>query len=322
MARHSRKLPEKSPPAKERIWTGTTTPLDRHDRADVALARLSGESRSRIQQWMKQDRITLAGKPVRPRDLLPAEVTVTIRIPASAPRDVTAEDLPLDILHEDDDILVLNKASGMHVHPGAGRPTGSLAAALLHHCKGQLAPGGAPDRPGIVHRLDRETTGILVAAKNDAAHRELSRQFRDRETEKTYLAYVLGRPRGNAGTWDGPIGRHPVSRQRMAIRSRGRPAKTDWKVLGSWPGASLLELRLHTGRTHQIRVHASAAGCPVAGDATYGGANSLTRTAKVPRQLLHAHRLSFTHPRHGEQLSFTAPPPPDFAAFQSYLDEP
>lgn len=208
------------------------------------------------------------------------DATITIRIPLDLPREVTAEDLPLEILHEDEDILVINKASGMHVHPGAGRPTGSLAAALLHHCAGQLAPGGAPDRPGIVHRLDRETTGLLVAAKNDAAHRELSRQFRDRETEKTYLAYVLGRPRGNAGTWEGPIGRHPVSRQRMAIRSRGRPAKTDWKVVGSWPGASLLELRLHTGRTHQIRVHASAAGCPVAGDAIYGGVNSLTRIAK------------------------------------------
>ena len=321
MVRHSKKLPQTAPPAKERIWTGVTTPLDQHDRADVALARLSGESRSRIQQWMKEDRITLAGKPVRPRDPLPPDATITIRIPLDLPREVTAEDLPLEILHEDEDILIINKASGMHVHPGAGRPTGSLAAALLHHCAGKLAPGGAPDRPGIVHRLDRETTGLLVAAKNDAAHRELSRQFRDRETEKTYLAYVLGRPRGNAGTWEGPIGRHPVSRQRMAIRSRGRPAKTDWKVVGSWPGASLLELRLHTGRTHQIRVHASAASCPVAGDAIYGGVNSLTRIAKVSRQLLHAYQLSFTHPKSGEQLSFTAPPPPDFTAFQSYLDE-
>ena len=321
MARHPKKLPQTPHPAKERIWTGVTTPFDVHDRADVALARLSGESRSRIQQWMKEDRILLNGKPVHARDQLPAEATITIQIPASAPRDVTAEDLPLDILHEDKDILVINKAAGMHVHPGAGRPTGSLAAALLHHCEGRLAPGGAPDRPGIVHRLDRETTGLLVAAKNDAAHRELSRQFRERETEKTYLAFVVGRPRGNAGTWEGSIGRHPVARQRMAIRSRGRTAKTDWKIVSSWPGASLLELQLHTGRTHQIRVHASAAGCPVAGDATYGGVNSLTRVAKVSRQLLHAHQLSFTHPRTGEQLSFTAPPPADFAAFQSYLDE-
>lgn len=320
MARHPKKMPQTPTPAQERIWTGTVTPFDTLDRADVALARLSGESRSRIQQWMKQDLITLNKKPVRNRDLLPLGSVVTIRIPAATPRDLTPEDLPLDILHEDADLLVINKSTGMHVHPGAGRPTGSLAAALLHHCSGQLAPGGAPDRPGIVHRLDRETTGLLVAAKTDAAHRELSRQFKDRETHKTYLAYVLQRPRGNAGTWEGPIGRHPVHRQRMAVRTRGRAARTDWKLIGSWLGASLLELHLHTGRTHQIRVHAAAAGCPVAGDALYGGANALTRAAKISRQLLHAQSLSFTHPRSGEFLTFTAPPPPDFQAFQQYLD--
>ncbi len=321
MARHPKKPPQPTSLPQERIWTGTTLPQDIYDRADAALARLSGESRSNIQKWMKLDLVTIAGKPVGTRDQLPADSIITIRIPPSAPRDVTAEDLPLNIVHEDADLIVLNKAAGMHIHPGAGRPTGSLAAALLHHCQGHLAHGSGPDRPGIVHRLDRETTGLLVAAKNDAAHRELSRQFRDRETEKTYLAFVVGRPRGNAGTWEGSIGRHPVARQRMAIRTRGRTAKTDWKVVSSWPGASLLELNLHTGRTHQIRVHAAAAGCPVAGDDVYGGVNSLTRVAKISRQLLHAHRLAFTHPRTGEQLSFIAPPPADFAAFQSYLDE-
>ena len=321
MARHPKKLPQKPTPTQERIWTGTIQTADAYDRADVVLARLSGESRSRIQQWMKQGLVTLGSKPVGPRDRLTAESSVSIRIPPPPARDVTPESIPLEILHEDADVLVINKPSGMHVHPGAGRPTGSLAAALLHHCEGKLAPGGGPDRPGIVHRLDRETTGLLVAAKNDAAHRELSRQFRERETEKTYLAFVLGRPRGDAGTWEGSIGRHPVIRQRMAVRTRGRTAKTDWKIVSCWPGASLLELQLHTGRTHQIRVHASAAGCPVAGDAVYGGTNPLTRAAKVPRQLLHAYRLSFTHPKTGEYLSFEAPPPADFAAFQSYLDE-
>lgn len=320
MARHPKKLPQTPPPPQERIWTGTTLPQDIYERADTALARLSGESRSNIQKWMKLDLVSINGKPIHARDLLPPDSLITIRIPASAPRDVLAEDLPLTIVHEDSDILVLNKAAGMHIHPGAGRPTGSLAAALLHHCDGKLAPGSGPDRPGIVHRLDRETTGLIVAAKNDAAHRELSRQFRDRETEKTYIAFVLGRPRGNAGTWEGSIGRHPVARQRMAIRTRGRAAKTDWKIISSWPGASLLELNLHTGRTHQIRVHSAEAGCPVAGDTIYGGVNSLTRVAKISRQLLHAQRLGFTHPRTGEQLSFLAPPPADFTAFQSYLD--
>lgn len=320
MARHSKKLPQKPAPTQERIWTGTTQPEDVHERADLVLARRSGESRTRIQQWMKEGRVTTGKKPVRPRDHLPADSVVTIRIPPPPARDVIPESLPLEILYEDAELLVINKASGMHVHPGAGRPTGSLAAALLHHCGGRLASGGGSDRPGIVHRLDRETTGLLVAAKNDATHRELSRQFRERETEKTYLAYVLGRPRGDAGTWEGSIGRHPVVRQRMAIRSRGRSAKTDWKVLSCRPGATLLELRLHTGRTHQIRVHASAAGCPVAGDSVYGGTNSLTRAAGVTRQLLHAHQLSFTHPKTGEYLSFEAPPPDDFSAFQSYLD--
>ena len=131
---------------------------------------------------------------------------------------------------------------------------------------------------------------------------------------------MLGRPKGQVGSWEGPIGRHPVHRQKMAVRTKGRPSRTDWKVVTSWPGASLLELKLLTGRTHQIRVHASAAGCPVAGDPLYGGVNTLTRTAGVKRQLLHAHRLSFSHPRTGEYLSFEAPPPDDFAAFQSYLD--
>lgn len=320
MPRHPQQPRRKPTPPQERIWSGVTGPADAHERADLALARLSGESRSKIQQWMKTGLVEISGKPVQARDLLPAGSSVTIRIPASAPRHVEPEPIPLDVLYEDADVIVLNKPPGLAVHPGAGRPTGSLAAALLHHCSGQLAPGGGPERPGIVHRLDLETSGILVAAKTDNAHRELSRQFKDRETRKTYLAFVLGRPKGQVGSWEGAIGRHPVHRQKMAVRTRGRPSRTDWKVLGSWPGASLLELKLLTGRTHQIRVHASAAGCPVAGDPLYGGTTSLTRTAGVKRQLLHAHLLSFTHPRTGEYLSFEAPPPDDFAAFQSYLD--
>jgi 23S rRNA pseudouridine1911/1915/1917 synthase len=269
---------------------------------------------------MKAGLVELSAQPVQPRDLLPSGSAVTIRIPTPNPRHVEPEPIPLHILHEDADVIVLHKPPGLAVHPGAGRPTGSLAAALLHHCAGKLAPGGGPDRPGIVHRLDLETSGILVAAKTDAAHRELSRQFKDRETQKTYLAFVLGRPKGQVGSWEGAIGRHPVHRQKMSVRTRGRPSRTDWKLLRSWPGASLLELKLLTGRTHQIRVHASAAGCPVAGDPLYGGTSPLTRSAKIQRQLLHAHRLAFTHPRTGEYLSFEAPPPADFAAFQSYLD--
>ncbi|NCZ96338.1 RluA family pseudouridine synthase [bacterium] len=320
MARHPQQPRRKSPSTQERIWRGTVGPADGHERADLVLARLSGESRNKIQQWMKDHRVTAAGTPIEPRALLTPGSEVIIRIPHPMPRHVEPEPIPLDILHEDADVVVLNKPPGLAVHPGAGRPTGSLAAALLHHCSGQLATGGGPDRPGIVHRLDLETSGILVAAKSDAAHRELSRQFKDRETQKTYLAFVLGRPKGQVGSWEGPIGRHSIHRQKMAVRTQGRPSRTDWKVVGSWLGASLLELKLLTGRTHQIRVHASAAGCPVAGDSLYGGTNALTRAAGVKRQLLHAHRLAFTHPRSGEYLSFEAPPPEDFAAFQSYLD--
>jgi 23S rRNA pseudouridine1911/1915/1917 synthase len=218
------------------------------------------------------------------------------------------EAIPLTILYEDDDLIVINKASGMTVHPGAGHREHTLVNALLHHCS-TLSGIGGKERPGIVHRLDKETSGCLVAAKNDVAHRELSKQFTARTVDKIYLALVAGQLRKQTGLIENKIGRHPVHRQRMSVTSpRGRAAKTEYRVLRSSEEASLVECKLHSGRTHQIRVHLHHLGNPVLGDKIYG-----PRFAKdFPRQMLHAWKLGFLHPRTGEWKHFEAPLPDDF----------
>jgi 23S rRNA pseudouridine1911/1915/1917 synthase len=217
--------------------------------------------------------------------------------------------MPLEILFEDDDLLVLNKPAGVVMHPGAGHQQHTLVNALLAHCKNLSAIGGK-ERPGIVHRLDKETSGALVVAKNDLTHRELSKQFAARTMGKIYLALVAGTPRKTVGVIDKAIERHPVHRQRMSIaRRQGRSAKTDYRVLRSNGDVSLVECTLHSGRTHQIRVHLHDLGHPVVGDKLYAG----KRGGNFSRQMLHAWKLSFSHPRTGEAVSFTAPIPPDFA---------
>jgi 23S rRNA pseudouridine1911/1915/1917 synthase len=247
--------------------------------------------------------------------------------------DAQPEAIPLEILFEDDDLLVVNKAAGLVVHPGAGHQQHTLVNALLAHCQ-NLSGIGGKERPGIVHRLDKETSGCLVVAKNDATHRDLSRQFAARTMQKIYLALVAGIPRKSSGVIDLAIARHPVHRQRMAIaRRQGRSAKTEYRVLRSgvtseapasvpaegspWRVSafrsrdriSLVECTLHSGRTHQIRVHLHHLGHPVLGDKLYGG----KRASDYPRQMLHAWKLAFTHPRTGEVMPFEAPVPPDFA---------
>ena len=244
-----------------------------------------------------------ASAPVRAGDEIRAQEP-----PPDAPHaSARPENIPLEILYEDEDLICLNKPAGLVVHPAAGNWSGTLVNAVLHHA-GQLPDVGNPLRPGVVHRLDKDTSGCILVAKNDAAHAALARQFAERTAQKTYLAVVRGRPRASAGVVTGAIARHPVHRQRMAVSNRpgARAAETAWKVLVSNPKLSLLECRPKTGRTHQIRVHLKHLGHPIAGDRVYGGG------ADFPRQLLHAWQLRVKHPRSGRELVFAAPPPGDF----------
>jgi 23S rRNA pseudouridine1911/1915/1917 synthase len=283
-------------------------------RLDVFLASaLPAFSRSRLQSLIREGFVTLNGEPARPREILPRGAVIELREPEIEKMEAQAESIALDILFEDDDLVVLNKPAGMVVHPGAGHQQHTLVNALLAHCK-NLSGIGGKERPGIVHRLDKETSGCLVVAKNDAAHRDLSRQFAARTMTKIYLALVAGTLRQTSGVIDKAIERHPVHRQRMSIaRRQGRSAKTEYRVLRSGGGISLVECTLHTGRTHQIRVHLHHLGHPVLGDKLYGG----KRAGDYPRQMLHAWKLGFTHPTSGESLIFEAPVPRDFAGAMS-----
>lgn len=224
-------------------------------------------------------------------------------------------DIPLSIVYEDESIVVVNKPSGMVTHPGTGTGEDTLVHALLHHTNGNLSSIGAPDRPGIVHRLDKETTGLIVAAKTDRAHHKLVASFSARETYKCYTALVLGTPRQTAGICDGPIGRHSVVRTRMAIMAMGKEAKTDWSVEHSFGGqVALVSCVIHTGRTHQIRVHMSSMNHPLLGDTTYGYKPSRLRGIDVPRIMLHSTELHVRHPERDEEMEFVAPLPADFKA--------
>jgi len=264
-------------------------------------------SRSRLQALIRDGLVTVNAKKARPRNIIRTGDLIEWREPEIGKIDAKPERMKLEILFEDEDLLVLNKPPGLVVHPGAGHQKHTLVNALLAHCK-NLSIIGGKERPGIVHRLDKETSGALVVAKNDAAHRDLSKQFADRTTGKVYLALVAGTPRKSFGIIDAPIVRHPVHRQRMSIAQlAGRSAKTEYRVLRSSPDRSLIECRIHSGRTHQIRVHLHHLGHPVLGDKVYAG----KRAGNFPRQMLHAWKLSFRHPRTAEQLSFTAPIPTD-----------
>jgi 23S rRNA pseudouridine1911/1915/1917 synthase len=278
-------------------------------RLDRSLAQaLPSFSRARLQTLIRDGFVKVNGNAARPRHPVRTGDTVEVREPQIEKIEAQPEPMSLDILFEDDDLLVLNKPAGLVVHPGAGQQTHTLVNALLAHCK-NLSGIGGKERPGIVHRLDKETSGVLVIAKNDATHRDLSKQFAERTTGKNYLALVAGTPRKSSGTIDAPIGRHPVHRQRMSVARRdGRSAKTEYRVLCSSSDRSLVECVIHSGRTHQIRVHLHHLGHPVLGDKLYAG----KRAGNFPRQMLHAWKLTFCHPRTGEPMSFTAPIPNDF----------
>ena len=280
-------------------------------RLDQFLAkRLPDFSRSRLQQLIRDGLVRLNDLTTRPRQIVRRGDKIDLTEPPLEKIETLPEPIPLEILFEDNDLIVVNKPPQLVVHPGAGHREHTLVNALLNHCA-MLSGIGGKERPGIVHRLDKETSGCLVVAKNDVAHRELSKQFAARTVEKIYLALVAGRLRKVAGVIEGRIGRHPVHRQRMiASALRGRTAKTEYRVVRTSDRASLVECRLHSGRTHQIRVHLHHLGYPVLGDKIYG-----PRAAKdFPRQMLHAWKLGFRHPRTEEWKSFQAPLADDFVA--------
>ncbi len=286
------------------------------ERLDAYLARVSGLSRARIQRLIAGGHVLAGGLPQKSHYRVGASERVQLRIPPATPLDLAPEAIPLDILYEDDHLLVVNKSAGMVVHPGAGRLTGTLVHALLAHCRSLPGIGGV-ERPGIVHRLDRETSGVLVVAKTEAAHHSLSRQFKARLVKKRYLALVHGDVRQDSGRIEAAIGRREHDRKRMGVRREGgREARTAYRVVRRLAGMSVMELDLETGRTHQIRVHLAHIGHPVVGDQVYGGRRERRRAASgvlhADRQMLHAWRLGFHHPRTGAWLEVTAPVPEDF----------
>ena len=273
-----------------------------------------GLSRSAAATMIRGGRVRLNGRPARPADRVAAGDAVDFDPPAPAPARLDPETIPLEVLYDDDDFVVVVKPAGMVVHPAPGHASGTLVHALLGR-GGRWSTAGGEERPGIVHRLDRGTSGLMLAARNDRAHRGLSAQLAARTLSRTYLAVVRGSPRADAGVIEGAIGRHPKDRKRMAVVDHGRFARTRYRVLERKRTHSLLELDLDTGRTHQIRVHLAALGHPVAGDEQYAS----RRAGEPSRPMLHAARLRVVHPATGERLEFESPPPADFTAYWDSL---
>jgi 23S rRNA pseudouridine1911/1915/1917 synthase len=297
----------------------TGTRLDR-----FLAARIPEVSRSRLRKWLDEGRVQIAGVAVRPSLPLQAGWTIQVERPADLPSELRPEAIPLSVLHEDEDLLVVDKPPGLTVHPGSGRETATLAHALLHRYPGVVWPG-PPARPGIVHRLDRLTSGLLVVARSEIAYLDLQRQVGAHALDRRYIALVWGAPREPEGEIAAPIGRDPGERTRMMVARRGgREARTFYRTLRAFGEVSLLDLRLETGRTHQIRVHMQHAGFPVFGDPTYGGGRAflarlaparrtiwLARLRRLNRQALHAYHLGLRHPRDQRRWVFEAPPPED-----------
>jgi 23S rRNA pseudouridine1911/1915/1917 synthase len=282
-------------------------------------------SRGAIQRLIEQGHIRVNGRAVKPTHSPRAGEIIQVEWPDARPAEAQPEEMPLDVLFEDEALLVLNKPAGLVVHPAAGHEEHTLVNALLHHCAGQLSGIGGVARPGIVHRLDKETSGCMVVAKNDATHLALSNQFAGRQVEKIYLAIVCGVMSRDQGNIRAAIARHPSHRERMAVRNdeNARAAHTSYEVIERLREATLVKALLHTGRTHQIRVHFQFIGHPLAGDETYGQRQTrrladLTHY-EAPRVMLHAHKLAFIHPRSGKRLQFESPWPSDFQDAARFL---
>ena len=284
-------------------------------RADAAAALLFGVSRSQAARMIEAGEITVDGRRAEKKEVLSLGQKLEMTVPEAAPCEALPEDIPLDVVYEDADVIVINKPSGMVVHPAPGHETGTLVSALLFHCGDSLSGVGGVMRPGIVHRIDRQTSGLIAVAKNDAAHAALAAQLADHSMYRVYEAIVIGAPKDERGVVDAPIGRSTKDRKKMAVAAGGREARTHYEVIERFDGASLLRLRLETGRTHQIRVHMAYIGHPVLGDDVYGGAATQFQKrhpSLFDGQMLHAAELSLTHPRTGERMTFTAPLPANF----------
>ena len=295
-------------------------------RLDRALAELLPDlSRERIKALIVEGQIVSGGRSLNPSMKVAVGQDYSITVPAPVALDAVAQDIPLDIVHEDADLIVVDKPAGLVVHPAAGNLDGTLVNALLHHCDGQLSGIGGVARPGIVHRIDKDTSGLLVVAKSDKAHEGLARQFKDHSIDRLYAAIVYGIPAPGSGTVDAWIGRSDADRKKMAVHreGRGKHAVTHYRVMERLRSAAMVECRLETGRTHQVRVHMAHLGHPLIGDPVYGrdrkGFKSILETLGFKRQALHAKRLGFIHPVTEEPLAFDSPLPADMQELLSEL---
>ena len=292
------------------IRTLQVNPENAGERLDAFLAeQLEDVTRSAAAKLCAGGSVTREGKPLAKNYRLTGGETIAVALPDPEPMDAVAQDIPLDVVYEDADVIVVNKPKGLVVHPAPGHPDGTLVNALLHHCAGSLSGIGGALRPGIVHRIDRDTSGLIIAAKNDYAHQCLSAQLQDHSLARTYECVVVGNLKADSGTVDAPIGRHPVDRKKMAVVANGRPAITHWEVIARYGGYTHVRCRLETGRTHQIRVHMAHIGHPILGDTVYGAKRAVPG---LQGQCLHAVGLRFVHPRTGEVVECSCPLPEEF----------
>ena len=294
-------------------------PEDAGTRLDSFLAAgIDALTRSAAQRLIEGGQVTVNGRTVPKSCKLAGGELVAVTLPEPEPIDAVPQDIPLDVVYEDGDVIVVNKRAGLVVHPAPGHPDGTLVNALLHHCGGSLSGVGGALRPGIVHRIDRDTSGLIIAAKNDRAHLALAAQLQDHSLARTYEAVAVGSLKEDGGTVNAPIGRHPVDRKKMAIdRKNGREAVTHWSVLARYPSYTHVECRLETGRTHQIRVHLASIGHPLLGDTVYGAKKPVSG---LEGQCLHARRLRFVHPSTGEIMGLECPLPGWFVEILRKID--
>ena len=285
-------------------------------RLDAFLSADGALTRSQAARLIAEGRVRVNGKPAAKSARLSGGETVTVDVPQLRETALSPQDIPLDVVYEDDDVIVVNKPTGLVVHPAPGHPDGTLVNALLHHCGDSLSGIGGEKRPGIVHRIDRDTSGLIIAAKNDVAHLALSAQLKDHSLSRTYECLVTGNMKQDSGTVDAPIGRSSADRKKMAVVPTGRRAVTHWEVVARYPGVTHLRCRLETGRTHQIRVHMAYIGHPILGDTVYGAKKPVPG---LTGQCLHATGLRFVHPRTGEPVELHCPLPPEFTAMLQKL---